>query len=66
MQTPKMPAAPAKRPEPHDEQEPALLDLGEDNRQREERKGLDEGQAENQQELDAGASAWVACQSFGG
>ena len=43
-----------------------LLNLGEDNRQRKKSKGLDEGQAENQQELDAGASARVASKRFCG
>lgn len=61
-----MHAALARRPGPHDMCEPVLLDLGEDYRQCEQREGLDEGQAEDQQQLDTGASAWVTSQCFGG
>jgi len=61
-----MAAALAKKPGPQDQGKSALLDLGENYRERKEGEGLDEGQTENQQELDAGASAWVASERFGG
>ena len=45
--------------------ENSLLHLGEDDHQRVQRQGLDQGQTENQRQLNAGAGSGIAAQAFG-
>src|ERR1700677_617425 len=44
----------------------ALVDLGEDDDQGEEREGFHEGQTQGEQQQDAGTRSWIARQGFRG